>query len=243
MKYEFLKRTWCIQNLRCRERCPSKATLYIPCSAPDFKRKRQLGGQENNQHLLHRSIQRKIFGRLDECLEHKRTRTSTPLSLVLMNGIDPAIGPFGGEFSLDDSPLNIKMESIDSLIQVKKMLPKMDFVIATYVTPWSLTGREGDKEKYRRLLKKTISKNTTFLTVEPKRPPLASLKSHQKFPDMKALNTMKRFSNFKVHQSFGEKLSAWINRTSARRQSGHYKSVDQTMGVRQYDDASVDRVP
>ena len=79
-----------------------------------------------------------------------------------------AIGPFGGEFSLDDSPLNIKMESIDSLIQPKKKLPNMDFVIATYVTPWSLTGREGDREKYRRLLKKTISKNTIFLTVEPK---------------------------------------------------------------------------
>lgn len=78
-----------------------------------------------------------------------------------------AIAPFGDQYTLDTSPLNIELKNIDEVIQAKKKIQKMDIVVATYVTPWSLSGTEGDKEKYRKLLKKVINKDTIFLTVEP----------------------------------------------------------------------------
>lgn len=169
MKYEFLNAHGAFKTngpgncVHPKQLFTSHAVLQILEETPELREKKEINicyiGPDSTENL-------RSLGRLLGNQSNKEFRTI----VACFDDWDQttAIGPFSEEFGLDDSPLNPTMESIDKLINPKKILPKMDFVIATYVTPWSLTGKPGDVEKYRKLLKKTVRKGTNFITVDPK---------------------------------------------------------------------------
>jgi len=169
MKYEFLKEHGAFNTngqgncVHPKQLFTSHAVLQILEETPELREKEEINicyiGPDSTENL-------RSLGRLLGNRSNKEFRTI----VACFDEWDQttAIGPFSEEFSLDDSPLNPTMESIDELIDPKKILPKMDFVIATYVTAWSLTGRPGHVENYRKLLKKTVTKETNFITVDPK---------------------------------------------------------------------------